>query len=89
MATSRWEGNVHFWDYVPERPELYPEMDAYRTGDAFIYNDKGFANGIVTILTGHEELNGVTLAQAIQGAKAFLTDMTRPGAGSPQEEERR
>ncbi len=51
MPTSRWEGNVRFWDYAPEAPELYPGMDAYRTGDAYIYNDNGFSNGIVTVLT--------------------------------------
>src|SRR3989442_11208718 len=87
MATSRWVGNAHFWDYSADRPEQYPGMDAYHTGDVYIYNDKGVANGIVTIMTGDEELKGVKLADAIEQARKFLADMARPGLpGSPVQE---
>jgi hypothetical protein len=88
MATSRWDGNVHFWDYTAESPELYPGMDAFRVGEAYIYNKKGtVALGMVVVVTGHDILGGVTLDQAIRRARAFLKDMTRPGlSGTPQEE---
>ena len=87
MAVSRWEDNVHFWDYSPESPELYPGMDAYRTGDAYIYNENHCAYGIVTVVTGLEiDLKGVVLQDAIKHAQIFLKDMTRPGSGTLQDE---
>jgi hypothetical protein len=93
MGTSRWESNVHFWDYSAESPEPYPGMDAYRTGEAYIYNKEGFALGIVTIMSGKDEMQGVKLADAIKQARKFLLELTRPGLpslpGTPSEEAER
>jgi len=88
MRTERWTGNVHYFEYVALSPEPYPDMDAVKVAEAYIWaNDQPFALGVVMVMTGSDLLHGVTVAKAIVDARKKLDALVSPEyAGNYQDE---
>ena len=88
MRTERWAGNVHYFEYLPLSPEPYPDMDAVKVAEAYIWaKDQHFALGVVMVMTGSDLLHGVTLAKAMADAPKELDALVSPEyAGNYQDE---
>lgn len=78
MASDRWEGKVHYYEYSAHAPERYPAIDAFKAAEGYVYNDGGFAIGAVLVIFGHDLLAGVKLADAISKAREVLRGFLGP-----------
>jgi hypothetical protein len=81
MATSRWDGPVHYYDYDEATVTRRPGRDAYTVAEAFIYNADETASLALVFLVSGQDLRArrVTMARAIAEARGHLERLTRPG----------
>ena len=87
MATQRWDGPVHYYEYTLDNAQRYFGMDAFTVAEAYMYNPEGTAAlGMVFIVSAQDLHSGVTLEQAIKTARGHLQAFTRDLPGTPFEE---
>jgi len=59
MATrgaSRWDGDVHYYDYTPDTLRREPNRDAYVVAEAFVYDTRKTEKVAITVLVSGQEL---------------------------------
>ena len=83
-ATSRWEGQIHYYDYEPDTIARRSGMDAFTVAEAFIYNPDNTASlALVFVVSGPDlHVRGVTMERAVAEARRNLEQLTRPGPGT-------
>ena len=56
---SRWDGDVHYYDYTPETLRREPGRDAFVVAEAFIYDTNKTERVAITVLASAQELNHI------------------------------
>jgi hypothetical protein len=81
MATDRWDGTTHYWEYSADAPERYHGMDAYKVAEAYVHSpDREVAIGVVLVVSAQDLHGGVTMQEAITRAREHVYDMVRRGS---------
>ncbi len=72
-GTSRWDGNVHYYDYTPDTIRREPNrVDDFVVAEAFIYDSNKVEKVAITILVSGQELemDGVSPDEAVRRGEA-------------------
>jgi|SRR5918996_2352381 hypothetical protein len=77
MATDRWDGNVHYYDYEPDDLGREPNRDAFAVASAFIYSDdESAALGILVLVSG-QELRSMLKAEAVARGRKTRDELVK------------
>ncbi len=74
-SASRWDENVHYYDYTSDTLRREPRCDAYVVAEAFIYNpNKTEVKTAITVLASALEIDRMPRDEAIRRGEEVRAD---------------